>query len=626
METEVIEKELEDQVVEDQENDENDENPAWFQDFIDHHDFESPKSGDILEGEILDIGTNSILLDVGLKRDAIVTSQDLDKVNEEILEELEVGDKVHVSVLRTPVGDDDLLVSLNRGIAYKNWLKAEEYLEDGELLNLEIIEQNKGGLLVTFENLRGFVPNSHIPALRRGASHKKMEEIKAEMIGEVLPLKAIEVNRKQRRLVFSARVAQKEQRRRRLEELEAGDIIKSRVVNVVDFGLFVDLQGVDGLVHKSEIAWDRVYNPSKYFSVGDAIEVKVVDVDVEKERVSLSRKALLSNPWDALREKYDDGDLIEGKVVSVLDFGAFVELPEGLQGLVHVSELGYANMSDPKSIVREGDNVLVRVMSIDPGRERISLSMRRVPVSEQLSWMMKEEIGDEEAEEVEEPSPEAEAVEESAPEAGEVEETEKAEVVEESATEADDVEESEETEEEVEEIEEPSAEAEADEEPAPEADDVEESEESEEEAEEVEEPSAEAEPVDEPAPEAEEVEESEEPEDEAEDVEEPSAEPEAVEEPAPETEEVEESEEPEEEVEEVEEPSAEAEEIEDVEDGLLNINTAETSSLTELPGIGPALAERIIENRPYGAIEELTDVKGIGAKALEDLKELITVD
>ncbi len=376
-----------------------DEQPGWFQDFVDHYEVDNPQQGEILEGVILDISENSILLDVGLKRDAIITSQDLDKVDDEIVEDLEVGDKVYVSVIRTPIGDDDLLVSLSRGLAYKDWQKAEEYLENEEMLELEIIDKNRGGVLVGFESLRGFVPNSHIPSLRRGTPNQKASEIKEEMIGDTLPVKVIEVDRKQRRLVFSARIAQKKQREKRLRELEEGDVIQSRVVNVVDFGVFVDLDGVDGLVHKSEIAWDRVYDPSKYFQVGDEIEVKVVDVDVERERVSLSRKALLPNPWDKLDEKYDEGDLVEGKVVSVLDFGAFVELPEGLQGLVHVSEIGYANMGDPRSVVQEGDKVLVRVLNVEPDRERVSLSMRRVPVEKQMEWMMTEEESAAEAEE-----------------------------------------------------------------------------------------------------------------------------------------------------------------------------------------------------------------------------------
>ena len=504
MET-VTEKELGTQLVENQENS---ETPGWFQEFIEHHDFASPQQGDILQGEILDIGENSILLDVGLKRDAIVTSQDLDKVDNEILEKLQKGDKVHVSVFRTPVGDDDLLVSLNHGISYENWLTAEKCLSDGNILELEVIEQNKGGLLVTFENLRGFVPNSHIPALRRGAKQQKMDEIKAEMIGEIIPLKAIEVDRKQRRLVFSARVAQKEQRQRRLEELSVGDIIKSRVVNVVDFGLFVDLQGVDGLVHKSEIAWDRVYDPSKYFSVGDDIEVKIVEIDIEHERVSLSRKSLLSNPWEKLREAYSDGDLVAGKVVSVLDFGAFVELPEGLQGLVHVSELGYANMGDPKSVVRAGDEVLVRVLSIDPDRERVSLSMRRVPIDEQLAWMMEDEKQSEKTEESE---------------------------------------------------------------PVTETEDM----------------SIAAE--------------------ESQDVETPVK----TEEDKPETE--------------VEETS-EIEETEAIEEiSLTDVNTADIAALIDLPGVGPALAKRIIENRPYATLEDLIKVKGLGSKSFGELREFITI-
>lgn len=528
MET-IIEEELETQSVEDQEES---KNPGWFQEFIEHHDFKRPQRGDIIKGEILDIRENSILLDVGLKRDAIVTSQDIDKVNEEFLEDLAIGDTVHVSVFRTPVGDEDLLVSLNRGIAYENWVKAEECLDNSDLLELNVIEQNKGGLLVMFENLRGFVPNSHIPALRRGAKKQQMKEIKEEIIGEVLPLKAIEVNRKQRRLVFSARVAQKEQRRKRLEELAEGDIIESQVVNVVDFGLFVDLQGVDGLVHKSEISWERVYDPSKYFKVGDDIKVKVVDIDVERERVSLSRKSMLPNPWEQLREKYSDGDLVDGKVVSVLDFGAFVELPEGLQGLVHVSELGYANMGDPKSVVRSGDEVLVRILNIDPGRERVSLSMRRVPVDEQLAWMMEDEDTDEELEPTEET--------EKAPEIEDTKETEKTDEKEKVTAEV-------EAEEAVEDIDEDS--------------EVKEEEETH----------------------SQEVEEAETPSQESE------------EEPAPE------------------------------ENSLIDINIADVSALVDLPGVGPALAERIIQNRPYETLNELTEVKGLGAKSLEEFRDLITV-
>ncbi|NOQ39226.1 MAG: S1 RNA-binding domain-containing protein, partial [Anaerolineales bacterium] len=364
------------------------EQPGWFKDFVDHYDVDKPQQGEILKGTILDIQDSSILLDVGFKRDAIIPGQDLEKVDQELRQGLAVGDEIFVSVLRTPVGDDDLLVSLHKALAQKTWVKAEELAKSEELVELEVVDQNRGGLLVAYENLRGFVPNSHIPSIRRGMSTQKTGEIKAELMGKLLPVKAIEVDQKESRLLFSARVAQKDQRQKRLKEIEVGTVIKSRVVNVVDFGIFVDLEGVDGLVHKSEIDWARVNKPSKLFKAGDEIEVKVVGVDLEKERVSLSRKVLLPNPWHELVEKFNEGDLVDGKVISVLDFGAFVELKEGLQGLVHVSEVGYENTEDPKSAVRKGDQVLVKIMGIDPRRERVSLSMRRVPVSEQMDWMM----------------------------------------------------------------------------------------------------------------------------------------------------------------------------------------------------------------------------------------------
>ena len=364
------------------------EQPGWFQDFVDHYNVDKPQQGNILKGTILDIQESSILLDVGFKRDAIIPGQDLEKVDQELRQGLVVGDEIFVSVLRTPMGDDDLLVSLYKALSQKTWIKAEELAQRDELVELEVVDQNRGGLLVAYENLRGFIPNSHIPSIRRGMSTQKAGEKKAKLMGKFLLVKAIEVDQKESRLVFSARVAQKDQRQKRLREIEVGTVIKSRVVNVVDFGIFVDLEGVDGLVHKSEIDWTRVNKPSKLFKAGDEIEVKVVGVDLEKERVSLSRKVLLPNPWHELVEKFNEGDLVDGKVISVLDFGAFVELKEGLQGLVHVSEVGYENTEDPKSAVRKGDQVLVRIMGIDPRRERVSLSMRRVPVSEQMDWMM----------------------------------------------------------------------------------------------------------------------------------------------------------------------------------------------------------------------------------------------
>jgi small subunit ribosomal protein S1 len=383
-----IENQDQEQEIPQSEEENSSEQPGWFQDFVDHYDVDKPQQGQMLKGQILDIQEGSILLDVGLKKDAIIPGQDLEKIDPEVLSSLSVGDEITVGVIRTPLGDDDLLVSLQRGLTQKTWIKAEDLAKSDQLIELKIVDQNRGGLLVDFDNIRAFIPNSHIPAIRRGTSTQKAGEIKAELIGKILPMKVIEVNQKERKLVFSARVAQQEQRLKRLEEIQIGEVVKSRVVNVVDFGVFVDLDGVDGLVHKSEIDWDRVPHPAKLYKVGDEIEVKVISVDKANERVSLSRKVLLQNPWEKLVESYKVGDLVEGVVVSVLDFGAFVEIQDGLHGLVHISEIGYANTEDPKAVLKKGDPIIVKIMSIEPARERISLSMRRVPISEQMEWIM----------------------------------------------------------------------------------------------------------------------------------------------------------------------------------------------------------------------------------------------
>ena len=361
--------------------------PDWFDRFLEDYDYEGPKHGQVLDGRVVRIDEDAILVDVGLKRDAIVPSRDINKLDSDVLESLSVGDRVPVFVTQTPLGDRELLVSLHQGIGYKNWEKAEEYLQDGRILELEVTGENRGGVLVKFENLTGFVPNTHIPALKRVQNGQRAREIKLEMIGTSLEVQTIEVDRIKRRLIFSARKAQAEQRRQRLDELEKGQIVQGSVVNVVDFGVFVDLDGIDGLVHKSKIDWNGGQNPSDLFNVGDEIEVKVIDVDIERQRVSLSRRALMPNPWDKLKEQYHVGDVVKGTVTSVVSFGAFVELPVGVQGLVHVSELGYYSHQDTPNIVKPGDTILVCILDIDADRERVSLSMRKVPIETQIDWL-----------------------------------------------------------------------------------------------------------------------------------------------------------------------------------------------------------------------------------------------
>jgi len=373
------------------ENNDSDFNQDWYDEYLDHYEFEQPKKGQILEGEILRINEDAIVVGIGQKRDAIVPVKDLNRIDREILEKYSVGDRVLVSVIYIPGGDKDLLVSLSQGIEYESWKSAEEFLAEESLIELEVVGHNKGGLLVSFESLQGFVPASQVPEIRQIQDRQRAQRVKEDLVGSLLMLKVIEVDRPRRRLVFSALTALEAKRKQRLQELEIGQIFhKARVANVVKFGVFVDLEGVDGLVHLSELDWERVKHPSELFKVGDEIDVQILDIDVEKERVSLSRKGLLPNPWMIFSEAHHPGETLRGKVTRVMDFGAFVELTPGIVGLVHATEVGYSAGGDPQQVVKAGEIVLVRILEIDAERERVSLSMRRVPKDIQIAWMSEE--------------------------------------------------------------------------------------------------------------------------------------------------------------------------------------------------------------------------------------------
>jgi small subunit ribosomal protein S1 len=358
-----------------------------FEAALDSFDYENPVRGQILEGEIIQIDEDSVLVDIGAKRDAIVPRKDLDRLDDELRESISRGDQIPVYVMRTAKIGGDLLVSINRGLEQEDWERASEQLDTGEVLRLPIIGQNRGGVVVRFGRLRGFVPNSHIPDLRRNGSGDLLKQQKEEMIGEELVVKVLEVNQKRRRLVLSSRAARRERRLIRLKELHVDSTLTGTVVNLVDFGAFVDLGGVDGLVHISELDWSRVDHPSEVLEVGQELDVKVLDVDVERERISLSRKALLPNPWASITDRYTPGDLVQGEITNVRDFGAFMMLPEGVEGLIHVSEIGIIGPGNPEDVVHPGDKVLARILDIESDRERISLSLSRVSKEEQLAWL-----------------------------------------------------------------------------------------------------------------------------------------------------------------------------------------------------------------------------------------------
>jgi small subunit ribosomal protein S1 len=348
------------------------------------YDRERIRRGKVLEATIIDIGEHDMIVDLGAKRDGIILPQDLELVgDEEYIASLNAGDTIPVVVLKPRKSRDGVVVSLNLGLQKHDWLRAQKLEESEEVVEAEVVETNRGGVLVQFGRLQGFVPNSHLTSIPRGMSRKQLHQAKSKLVGQKLSLVVIEVNQRRRRLVLSERLAQRQKREQLLEELTEGDVRTGIVRNLVDFGAFVDLGGIDGLIHISELDWEHVERPSDVLNVGDEVEVYVLNVDREEERIGLSRKRLLPDPWNQVTDTLREGDIVEGVVTSIAPFGVFVDVGKGVEGLVHNSEIPGGEAV--RSVLEEGLPVAVRVLGIDGWEKQISLRLEEVkPASESL--------------------------------------------------------------------------------------------------------------------------------------------------------------------------------------------------------------------------------------------------
>jgi len=258
------------------------------------------------------------------------------------------------------------------------WQAAQQALDKGEPVRIQVVGSNRGGLLVAWNGLQGFVPASHLTEMPRGRDPQdRMSEL-TRRLGDCLTVRLIEVDEQQNRLVFSERAASSDPESPAdvLSKLRVGDVCRGAVVNLTSFGAFVDLGGVEGLIHISEMSWDRLQHPSDMLHSGEEVEVHVLGVNPEEGRVALSLKRLRQNPWTQVESRYRIGQIIEGTVTNVVSFGAFVRLEEGLEGLIHVSELADGRFMHPRNVVREGDRVRVRVLNIDTAKRRLGLSLR----------------------------------------------------------------------------------------------------------------------------------------------------------------------------------------------------------------------------------------------------------
>ncbi len=356
------------------------------------HEVKSLKHGDVVEGTVVRIDPDEILIDFGGKSEGVVSNRELmsrraPRDGEEARPELSIGDEVLVYVLQPESPEGHAVLSLRRAGLERKWRAMQERFEAGEIVEAKVIDHNKGGLIVDL-GVRGFVPISQIVDFPRRPRDEQPRDAAQEIaeklqpfVGRTLRLKILEVNRKANRLILSEKVALYEERREKRDELFSSLQVGQRVTGVVrsiaPFGVFIDLGGIDGLVHKSELSWNKVNNPETAYAIGEEVEAEVIDINHERGRISLSIRRLQPDPWQESVAKYKIGDLIEGTVTKLVNFGAFVRVEEGLEGLIHISELSNQRVAHPGDVVKEDEVLRLKIISLDSERHRLGLSLKQ---------------------------------------------------------------------------------------------------------------------------------------------------------------------------------------------------------------------------------------------------------
>ncbi len=328
--------------------------------------------GDLIDGTVVKIEHDEVLVDIGFKSEGVIPARELSiRKDADPSEVVNLGDKLEALVLQKEDKDGRLILSKKRAEYERAWIEVEDKFKAGEVVTGEVIEVVKGGLILDI-GLRGFLPASLVD-LRR------VKDLSA-YLGTEIEARVIEMDRNRNNVVLSRRVileeGRKNERAEILEKLTKGMRLKGTVSSIVDFGAFVDLGGIDGLIHISELSWSHVNHPSEVVKVGEEVEVEVLDVDLQRERISLGLKQTTEDPWTKLVETYPVGTIIDGTVTKIVPFGAFIELGDNVEGLVHISEMAAKHIDSPAQVVHVSDPVKVKVMDINADRRRISLSMK----------------------------------------------------------------------------------------------------------------------------------------------------------------------------------------------------------------------------------------------------------
>src|SRR5438067_5651762 len=336
--------------------------------------FPTINEGEVVHGTVVRVDKDEVLVDIGYKSEGVIPVAELSirrSVNP--ADEVSVGEQIDALVMTKEDAEGRLILSKKRARFELAWKKIEEAAESGEPVDGRVIEVVKGGLILDL-GVRGFLPASLVDI-------RRVQDLD-EFLGQELRCKGIGPNRSRNNVVLSRRAVleeeRKDQRQRILDKLNPGDVVEGQISNIVDFGAFVDLDGMDGLIHISELSWSHVNHPSEVLEIGQTVNVKVLDIDRERQRISLGLKQTQSDPWQQVLEQHKEGEVVEGKVTKVVTFGAFVEILPGVEGLVHISELAQHHVENPREVVSQGQDVKVLILEVDAERRRLSLSMKRV--------------------------------------------------------------------------------------------------------------------------------------------------------------------------------------------------------------------------------------------------------
>ncbi|MFQ5856722.1 MAG: 30S ribosomal protein S1 [Anaerolineae bacterium] len=367
-----------------------------MEEWLDGHEHRSLGRGDIVRGVVVHVGEEGLLVDVGAKSEGIVPASDLDQLDDETVAALQEGEQVLVYCVTPQDRDGNILLSVSSAQVARDWERALEMYDAGEVFQSRVGGHNKGGVIVYLGKVRGFVPASQL-ARRRQAQYQRGDANQpwSQLLGEELWLKVIECDVNQNRLILSEQAALRQRRKSMREELLAklseGDVLTGEVTSLADFGAFVDLGGADGLIHISELSWDRVNHPSDILNIGDEVEVQVISIDETRKRIGLSMKRLKPEPWEVIDQRFKVGDLVQGTITKLTSFGAFAKIDGGIEGLIHISELTDQLINHPSEVVRGGDEVTLRIIRIEPDRRRIGLSLRQV---DDERWSVEDEASE----------------------------------------------------------------------------------------------------------------------------------------------------------------------------------------------------------------------------------------